>query len=640
LPGHTPCAILGQPSGYGVVSVFVVGTAGHVDHGKSTLVEALTGIDPDRLVVEKERGMTIDLGFAWLQLPSGNEVSIVDVPGHERFVNNMLAGVGGIDLALLVVAADESVMPQTREHLAILDLLHVSRGLVAVTKRDLVDDDWVDLVTSEVEDLLEGTALEGAPVVPVSAATRDGLDDLVSTMDVLLTETPVKHDLGRPRLPIDRSFTIAGFGTVVTGTLIDGDLSVGQDAELVLSGEETRVRGLQTHRKKLEIAEPGTRVAANLAGVSHEEIIRGEVLTTPGWLRQTTAVDVHLRVLSDAPNPLKHNMFVTVHTGSSEVIGRLRLLETDKAEPGAATWAQLKLEAPLAAAKGDYFVIRSNQTTLGGGNIVETHAKRHRRRHAPILDRLSLMEEGSDHEILLATIAFSEPAEFDAIVNRANLQPGEARSELSDMAEEKLVVVVGDRALGSGTLIYTGAGWTDVTVRTRAFLDGYHGQFPMRKGAPKEELRSRLKMTPQLFNDVVPKLVKDDVLAEEGTLVRSAEHEPELSEDDRRASEDYIGQLEASPYSPPTDATIDPELLNLLADQGKVVKVSDSVVFATSAYREMAERISAHIEERGEITVADVRDMFSTSRKYALALMDYLDQQRITRRVGDARVLR
>ncbi len=317
----------------------VIGTAGHVDHGKSTLVEALTGIDPDRLREEKERGMTIDLGFAWLELPSGNEASIVDVPGHERFVNNMLAGVGGIDLALLVVAADESVMPQTREHLAILDLLRIERGLVAVTKKDLVDEDWLSLVVADVEDLLKGTTLEGSPIVTVSATTGDGLPELVGTIDRLLQEAEPRKDLGRPRLPIDRAFTMSGFGTVVTGTLIDGKLQAGQEVELVLGGTSSRVRGLQTHRRKLEEATPGSRVAVNLSGVSPDRIDRGEVLTVPGWLRPSSAMDVRLSVIPDAPRPIRHNMFVTVHTGSSEVLAQVRLLEGDRAEAGETAWS-------------------------------------------------------------------------------------------------------------------------------------------------------------------------------------------------------------------------------------------------------------------------------------------------------------
>ncbi len=620
--------------------MFVVGTAGHVDHGKSALVRALTGIDPDRLKAEKERGMTIDLGFAWLRLPNGNEVSIVDVPGHERFVNNMLAGVGGIDLALLVVAADEAVMPQTREHLAILDMLRVSLGVVAVTKRDLVDDDWLELVTADVDDLLDGTALEGSPVLAVSSLTGEGMDDLVSAIDSLLRKAEPKRNLGRPRLPIDRSFAMSGFGTVVTGTLVDGDLDVGQEVELALSGRSTRIRGLQTHRKSLERAEPGSRVAVNIAAIPHESVARGEVLTIPGWLAPTTAIDVHLRVLDRAPYPLRHNTHVTLHTGSSEVVCRLRLLDADRAEPGDTVWAQLKLSSPVSAARGDYFVIRSNQTTLGGGSVVETHAKRHRRGFAPTLERLTVMEEGSVRDMLLATIASSEPAVFESVVNKANLDPAAARAELDAMAEGGLVVALGSRPLGPGVRLYTRPGWDEVAARARDFLGGYHRRFPLRTGAPKEEIRSRLGVIPQIFSDVMPGLVSEGVLVEEGTLVRAPGHEPGLTEADRKATQAYVELLESSPYSPPTDSDIDPDLLNLLVDQGKVVKAGGGVVFAVSAYAEMADRISARIKERGEVTVADVRDMFGTSRKYALALMDHLDHQRITRRVGDARVLR
>ena len=620
--------------------MYVVGTAGHVDHGKSTLVEALTGIDPDRLKEEKERGMTIDLGFAWLSLPSGNEVSIVDVPGHERFVNNMLAGVGGIDLALLVVAADESVMPQTREHLAILDLLQIKRGLVAVTKTDLVDEGWLELVQADVEEVLEGTVLEGAPIVPVSAVADDGLGKLLSAIEELLRESPPKRDLGRPRLPIDRSFTISGFGTVVTGTLIDGPLAIGQEVELVLSGKSTRIRGLQTHRKKGERALPGARVAANLAGVPHEDISRGEVLSTPGWLRPTTAVDVRLRVIPDAPRPIKHNAAVTVHTGSSEVAGRVRLLEKQVAEPGDTTWAQLKLNAPLAVVKGDHFVVRANQTTLGGGSVVDAHARRHRRMHQSVLERLTIMEQGSDREVLLKSVEASEPSEFRALTNRANLEPEAARSELEAMTSEGLVVALGRQPIGPGALIYSAVGWKSVADKARKALNAYHRQFPLRKGAPKEELRSRLGLTPQVFNHVLPRLRDDGVVEETGALVRLPEHRPQMSNAQRQAAQEYLRLLESSPYSPPTDSLIDPEVLNLLADEGSIVRVSEAVAFSSSAYREMVDRTVAYIGERGEITVADVRDMFGTSRKYALALMDHLDHQRVTRRVGDSRVLR
>ena len=620
--------------------MYVVGTAGHVDHGKSTLVEALTGIDPDRLAEEKERGLTIDLGFAWLRLPGGNEVSIVDVPGHERFVNNMLAGVGGIDLALLVIAADESVMPQTREHLAILDLLQVKAGLVAITKIDQVDPDWLDLVVVDVEDVLKGTLLEGAPMLPVSGLTGEGLDRLVTALEDLLQRTPAKKDLARPRLPIDRAFTIAGFGTVVTGTLVDGGLEVGQDIELAISGRRGRVRGLQTHRRKLSSAEPGNRVAVNLAGLSHEEIDRGEVLTTPGWLRPSEAVDVRLKVLPDAPHPIRHNMFVTVHTGSSEVIGRIRLLEQQTADPGDATWAQIKLESPLAVVKGDYYVIRSNRTTLGGGSIVDPQGRRHRRMHRAVLDRLDALEQGSEVDLLLRAIEVSEPAEFQDMVNRANLRPEDARDRLTQMTEEGLVVPLGDRPIGPGVLIHTAPGWASLCERAGSALEAYHGLFPLRKGAPKEELRSRLGLRSQVFNQVLTKLRRNGVIVEEGATVRLPRFHPKLSDGQEGAAQAFLAMLEAQPYSPPTDSSIDAEVVNLLADEGRLVRVSETVAFSSAAYREMVDRISEFISERGEISVADVRDMFKTSRKYALALMDHMDHERITRRVGDVRVLR
>ena len=620
--------------------MYVIGTAGHVDHGKSTLVEALTGIDPDRLREEKERGMTIDLGFAWLQLPSGNETSIVDVPGHERFVNNMLAGVGGIDLALLVVAADESVMPQTREHLAILDLLRVERGLVAVTKRDLVDDDWLELVIADVEETLEGTVLEGAAIYPVSAMTGQGLPELIGAIDSMLDDTPPKRDVGRPRLPIDRAFTISGFGTVVTGTLIDGKIATGQDVSLVVAGKATRIRGLQTHKKGQTEAQPGTRVAANIINVSQDEVARGEVLTTEGWLRPTDAMDVRLRVITDAPHALRHNMYITVHTGSSEVVGRLRLLERDTLEPGESGWAQIKLESPLAVVKGDYYVIRSNRTTLGGGNIVETHARRHRRRDAQTIERLAMMELGSTQDVLLKTIETSEPSEFGELINRANMDAATVKSELEAMAADRLIVPLGSASIGRGSVLFTAGGWNGVVEKSQQALEAYYRQFPLRRGAPKEELRSRLGMTAQVFNLAFSRLQHQEVVEEDGALVRLPGYEPTLSGEQNEQVDAYIRTLESEPFSPPTDAPPDDEVLNLLDEQGRVVRVSETVVYSAEAYDRIVDIISAYIRENGEISVANVRDVLGTSRKYALALMDYMDHKRITRRVGDARVLR
>ena len=314
--------------------MYVIGTAGHVDHGKSALVRALTGIDPDRLREEKERGLTIDLGFAWLKLPSGREVSIVDVPGHERFIRNMLAGVGGIDLAMLVVAADEGVMPQTREHLAIIDLLRIDRGLVVVTKSDLVDDDWMELVSSDIMDSLKGTTLQDARMVSVSSVTGEGLPELLGALDSVLDGVEERDDNGHPRLPIDRAFTISGFGTVVTGTLVGGRLSVGDEVELAPGGQRGRVRGIQTHKQSVKSGMPGSRVAANLSGIGHESIARGQILTDRGWLKESEALDVRLRVVQDSPVSVKHRASVTLHLGTSETLARVRLLDEQELGPG------------------------------------------------------------------------------------------------------------------------------------------------------------------------------------------------------------------------------------------------------------------------------------------------------------------
>ena len=372
-----------------------IGTAGHVDHGKSALVKALTGIDPDRLKEEKEREMTIDLGFAWLTLPSGAVVSIVDVPGHESFIKNMLAGIGGIDAVLFVVAADEGIMPQTREHLDILDLLHMEHGVVAITKADLVkDDEWLELVIEDVARLVESTALTGAEIVPVSAVTGQGLSSLLGKLDQLLERVPGKRDVGKPRLPVDRVFVMPGFGTVVTGTLIDGGLAVGQEVEILPSGVQARIRGLQTHKQKLEATGPGGRVAVNLGGISSDQMKRGDVLTLPGQLRNSALIDARLRLLASAPRRLKHNVEVEFYSGSAQIGARVRLLDDEAIVQGQEGWVQFRLSTPTALVRGDHFIIRqpSPGLTIGGGMVIDpTPQRRHRRFRQDVVQRLEAL---------------------------------------------------------------------------------------------------------------------------------------------------------------------------------------------------------------------------------------------------------
>ena len=621
--------------------MYVIGTAGHVDHGKSTLVKALTGIDPDRFPEEKAREMTIDLGFAWMTLPSGREVSIVDVPGHERFIKNMLAGVGAIDLALLIVAADESVMPQTREHLAILDILQITRGLVVVTKTDLVDEELVELVKAEVEDTLKGTSFEGCPMVGVSAYTSDGMDELKATMDRILDDTEVRKDLGRPRLPIDRCFTISGFGTVVTGTLIDGTLTVGQEIELAGSGQRARVRGLQSHKTKVDSTDPGVRLAVNLSGLSRDEVERGEILTIPGWLKPTRRLDVRLRMVKNADHSLKHNEGVTFHLFTSESPARVRLLDVERLAAGAEGWVQLLLSNPLPVVKGDFFVIRSSEDTLGGGQIVDPNPRRrYRRFDDDVVERLMTLDQGTGGDIIVSVAEQWGPCDLTTLSQRTNLSREEVSERVAQLAEEGQLVCLGDFGRDADAVVYSAQGWDVMKSKVSSALQLYHTQYPLRQGAPAQEIRSRLGLPQPVYQRALARLNEEHVVVDERQSLRLPDHQIILTPKMEEEASAYLNSLQQDPYSPPSDWPVDPELLGVLIDQGKVVRVTGSIIFGAAAYQEMTERIIQHLKDQGHITVAEARTMFDTSRKYILPLLENMDQQQITRRTGDERVLR
>lgn len=621
--------------------MYVIGTAGHVDHGKSTLVKALTDIDPDRFPEEKAREMTIDLGFAWMNLPSGREVSIVDVPGHERFIKNMLAGVGAIDLALLIVAADESVMAQTLEHIAILNILQITRGLVVITKTDLVDEEMVELVKAEVEDAMEGTSFEGCPMVGVSAYSGDGMDDLKATMDSILDETEVRKDLGRPRLPIDRCFTISGFGTVVTGTLIDGTLTVGQEVELAGSGQKARVRGLQSHKTKVDATDPGVRLAVNLSGLSKDEVERGEILTIPGWLKPTYRLDARLRMVKNAPNPLKHNQGVTFHLFTSEASARVRLLDADRLAAGEEGWVQLLLSDPLPVVKGDFFVIRSAENTLGGGQIVDPNPRRrYKRFDDSVIERMMTLDQGTGGDIIISIAEQWGPCDITTLSQRTNLPREEVSQRVSQLTKDGHIVTLGDFGTDSDAVVYSAQGWDILKSKVASALQLYHTQYPLRQGVPAQEIRSRLDLSQPVYQRALVRLVDESIVVDERQSLRLPGHEITLTEKMEEEASAYLNSLQNDPYSPSADAKVSPELLSVLIDQGKVVRVADGVIFAASAYKEMTDRIIEHLKDQGSITVADARTMFDSSRKYILPLMEHLDQQQITRRNGDERVLR
>ena len=628
----------------------VIGTAGHVDHGKSTLIHALTGIDPDRLQEEKERGMTIDLGFAWLRLPNGVEVSIVDVPGHERFIHNMLAGVGGIDIALLVVAADEGIMPQTREHVAILDLLGISNGVVALTKRDLVDDEWLDLVQADVEEFLAPTSLRGAPMIPCSATTRVGLDALLAVIQDLLAKERTRPNTGRPRLPIDRVFTVAGFGTVVTGTLIDGELRLGQELEVQPGALHTRVRGLQSHRKKLDTIPAGTRTAVNLGGLAVEDLRRGQVLTAPGSLKPTRAVDARLRLIRDA-RPVRHNAEVSFHTGAAETLGKLSLLDRDELRPGEEAWVQVRLQDEVALARGDLFVLRlpSPSMTIGGGSIVEPHARRHRRRQPTILKQLEVLAQGSPEDIVLERLHSREPVDVDDLVRRTGLAAVEARAALGGLMARSEVLVLessnGATRLDGRAFVVSSEGWQRLTDQVTAMLGAFHRDYPLRRGLPKEELRTRLGAEPRLFVRELERLKADGVAAEDGPFVRLVSHLVRFSPAEERQIAQLLDVLREAGVAPPDRADLEaelrvsPEVVDALIAQGRLVEVAAGLLYDRETLNELVVRIRADVERNGPRTVAQIRDLLDASRKYTLALVNYTDEHHITRRVGDQRVL-
>ena len=629
--------------------MYVIGTAGHVDHGKSTLVQALSGIDPDRLQEEKDRGLTIDLGFAWFALPSGREVSVVDVPGHERFIKNMLAGVGGIDLALFVVAADEGVMPQTREHLAILDLLQTEHGVVALTKADLADPDWMDLVEADVEELLEPTSLAGSTIVRCSAKTGAGLDDLRRAIDGALAALPPVRDIGRPRLPIDRVFTITGFGTVVTGTLVDGRLHSGEQVSVQPGGRAARIRGLQSHKKAVETAEPGTRTAVNLSGVPADALRRGMVLATGDWLAASESMDVRLRALASLSAPLRHNTTLTLHTGAAEVAARVRLLEGDRLEPGESSWAQLRLEEPVAAARGDFFVLRNSVATLAGGRIVDTRPRRHRRNEQGTLEALGRLLEGSPDDAVLTVLQRIEPAPLSQLQERAELDAADVGAAIARQIASGGIVVLeaGAEEPPSGTTVLcTAAGYAALAERALAATRDFVAAHPLRAGIPKEELRSRLGLSARAFAGLDARLTAPAepdgeaprLVGREGAL-DIVGRTVELSAEQEAEAAALRERLRAAGRKPESEA-VDAELAQYLEGAGQIVRVGEDLYFDAAVHAAMVEEVRAAIAERQRITLAEVRDLFDSSRKIAQAFLEDLDRRQITRRVGDNRVLR
>ncbi|MDP9282003.1 MAG: selenocysteine-specific translation elongation factor [Chloroflexota bacterium] len=617
--------------------VRVVGTAGHVDHGKSTLLTALTGIDPDRLREERERGMTIDLGFAWVTLPGGGDIGFVDVPGHQDFIRNMLAGIGSIDAVLLVIAADEGVMPQTREHLAILGLLGIDRGVIALTKRDLVDDEWAALAVADVRAALRGTALSDAPLVEVSATARRGLDELLLALERVLGAAPARRDIGRPRLPVDRSFTMSGFGTVVTGTLLDGSLAVGDEIAALPGDIRARVRGLQTHRRSLDVARPGSRVAANLSGIDKAAVSRGMVVARPGSLETTTLLAVRLELLPSASASLEHDEEVKVYVGTAETMARAALLEGPEIAPGESAWVQLRLAAPVAVAVGDRLVIRrpSPSETIGGGAVADLATVRLRRR-AETVAALERRTAPSAASRLLASL--DVPRTLAEAAERSGLAPVER-----DAATDE--IVADGRAVRLGDALVSRDAFEALATHVERICAKAHRTTPLRAGASREEARSALGLSAKRFNGLVEQLVAQKRLAERGSALALPSHRPQLSEDQERRWLSARAALAKEPLQPPSPSQLeaehglDRELVAALAERGDVVRIGTEAVFLPAAVTHFARAVVDELAASGTITVARARDLSGSSRKHVLPLLQFLDDRGLTRRHGDDRIL-
>jgi selenocysteine-specific elongation factor len=627
----------------------VVGTAGHIDHGKTALVKALTGIDTDRLPEEKARGITIDLGFAFLEEPDGLTIEIVDVPGHERFVKNMLAGVGGIDLAMLVVAADEGVMPQTREHLAICSLLRIKSGLVVLTKADLVEPDWLELVREDVAGLVRGTFLEGAPILAVSAKTGEGLAELRAGLRRCAAAVEPRRTDQLPRLPIDRVFTVKGFGTVVTGTLTAGRFAIDDRVEVHPRGLTAKIRGLQTHGHPVAEARAGQRTAMNLQALERAAIERGDVVGLAGALVSSLLVDGTLELLAAAPRPLKSRDRIRVHAGTSEIMARALLLDRAELQPGERAFARFRLEAPLVAVPGDRFVVRSYSpmVTIGGGTLLDVDPPRFKRKAPALVAHLTLLERGSPAEVVEEHVrhAGAAGARVGPLAARVPFGPERLRELLGRLeAERRVLAIERDWYLHPDS---------DARLRalTVAALEQFHRTNPLRPGMSREELRGRAGGAEErVFAHLLSALDTQGIVKVERDKVRLASHEVRLSPEQQRAvariEEEYL-KAAAAPPSPEESLARaglsgdeEHELFQLLVAERKLVRVKESLYFHATALDTIQDKVVALLRDRKEIGPGDIKDLLGISRKYAIPLLEYLDARRVTARVGEKRVLR
>jgi selenocysteine-specific elongation factor len=634
------------------VKQIIFGTAGHIDHGKTSLIKAVTGTNTDRLKEEQKRGITIELGFASLDLPSGRHLGIVDVPGHEKFVKNMVAGATGIDIVAMVIAADEGVMPQTREHMEICTLLGVNHGMVVLTKIDMVDEEWLELVTEDIRDFTVGTFLEEAPIVPVSSLTGDGIPDFIEQLDTLCADVPERTSTGLFRLPVDRVFSMKGFGTVITGTLISGRISVGESIMIYPGKVASKVRGIQVHNQSRNTAEAGMRTAINFQGLEKTAINRGEILARENTLMPSFMVDLELHYLSSNKKPIKSRTQVRFHTGTSEIMGNLILLDRDELNAGDTCMAQIRLDEAVSLIRDDRFVIRSYSPvrTIGGGKVLDPIPLKHKRFQQAIVDGLTELADAAHDGIIDYQARMAGPAgiSYDALLLMTNLPAKALDSTIGSMLNaQRIMLVDKEHRLYVHQTVFE-----DLKQLSHEVLEAYHRDNPLKPGISKEELKSKFPHGAggKLFTLVLNRSVKDDRVVLEDNTVRLASHEVSLQVDQKALKQQIVDIYQKSGLTPPyfrdvvKHLAVEPKpakgVLELLVGERTLVKVKEDLYYDREILDKLKAELVAYIVDKGEISTPEFKDMTGASRKYVIPLIEHFDATNVTIRVGDIRKLR
>ena len=629
----------------------IIGTAGHVDHGKTCLIQALTGIDTDRLAEEKKRGITIELGFAHLDMPDGSKAGIVDVPGHEKFIKNMLAGASGMDLVMLVVAADEGFMPQTREHLGIMSMINAKNGIVVLTKSDLVEKDWMEFVIEDVKNELKGTFLEGAPMIAVSSYTGEGIETLRQEIFSTIKNVKPKNTNENFRLPIDRVFTIKGFGTVITGTLIEGKITVGDTVYVYPDERTVKVRNLEVHDENVETAYAGQRVAVNLAAVKKEEIQRGDTLAYPESMESTMMLDVKLNLFSDTARVVENGSMLHLYHGTKNVLCKAVLMDRDHLQAGESCYAQLRLDESIAVKTGDHYIVRfySPVETLGGGEILDSNPVKHKRNNPQVIERFKIKESGTPEQKAEQAIAEYSPkfADIDYISRHLMIGKDELKKELAAIEEKnKLVWINESIALHSDFI-------QKLKNQLAEALNEYHSKNPLQKGMRLNELKQRLmpKGEMQNFNAVISLFEKDNTIKLESQRAALSSFEIKINETMKKMISDIEKAYLASLFSPPDSEELQQlkykdsrgefkQAIEYMAENGVLINIAEHMYLHNDNLKKAIEKMEEIQKEKGEISLGDFRDKLDTSRKYALPILEYCDKQNITQRAGDLRKLK